>query len=99
MAGLDTNFVLDREGNPQPLGTGRKRDYVYNEFEAYVQDSWRARSDLTLNFGLRYHLYPAPYEKNGFQSGNDVDFQELVDRRVANAAAGVSGAAADPLLR
>jgi hypothetical protein len=98
LASLDTNFVYDTAGNPLPLATGSKRDYVYNEFEPYVQDNWKVRNDLTLNLGLRWHFYPAPYEKNGFQSGNDVDFQEIIDRRVQNAAAGISGDAAVPIL-
>lgn len=98
LASLNTNFVYDKAGNPQPLGSGRKRDYVYNEYELYAQDNWKVRNDLTLNLGLRWHFYPAPYEKNGFQSGNDVDFQELLDIRVQNAAAGVAGPNAVPLL-
>ena len=98
MASLDTTFVYDQAGNPQPLASGRKRDYVYNEYEFYVQDNWKVRNDLALNLGLRWHLYPAPYEKNGFQSGQSLDFQTLIDRRVQNAAAGIRGDAAVPLL-
>ena len=55
------------------------------------------RNDLTLNLGVRYHLYPSPYEVNGFQAANNVDFQELVDLRISNAANGILGAAAEPL--
>ena len=99
LAVLDTNFVYDTQGNPQPLGTGRSRDYVYNETELYVQDNWKLTTDLTVNLGVRWHLYPAPYEKNGFQSGNDVDFEELLNTRIANANAGIGGDDAVPLLR
>jgi hypothetical protein len=99
MAFLQTRYVYDPAGNPQPLATGRKRDWVYNEYELYAQDNWRIRNDLALSLGLRWHYYPAPYEKNGFQSGNDIDFQELIDKRIANAAAGISGVSAEPLLR
>jgi len=98
LASLNTNFVYDTAGNPQPLASGRKRNYVYNEYELYVQDNWKVRTDLSLNLGLRWHLYPAPYEKNGFQSGQSVDFQTLLERRVQNGLSGVSGDAAAPLL-
>lgn len=98
LAQLNTNYVYDTSGAVQALGTGKKRDYVYNEYELYVQDNWKLRSDLIVNFGVRWHYYPAPYEKNGFQSGNTVDFDELLRIRTANAQAGISGDAAEPLL-
>jgi hypothetical protein len=57
------------------------------------------RNNLTLTYGLRWQYYPAPYEVNGFQSGNDVDFRDLYDIRQKNAAAGISGITAEPFLR
>ena len=57
------------------------------------------RNNLTLTYGLRYQYYPAPYEVNGFQAGNDVDFRNLYDIRQKNAAAGISGPTAEPFLR
>jgi hypothetical protein len=99
MSALSTRYVFDTSGVAQPLGTGRKRNWSYNEYELYAQDNWKIRNDLTLNLGLRWQYYPAPFDKNGFQSGNDVDFDELVSARVANNAAGISGNTAEPLLR
>jgi Carboxypeptidase regulatory-like domain len=97
-ATIRTNFNYDTAGNPFPLGTGQSRDYRYNEYEAYAQDSWRVRNDLTITYGLRYHYYPAPYEANGFQSGNNADLQSLLATRMQNAAAGISGNAAEPFI-
>jgi Carboxypeptidase regulatory-like domain len=93
-----TNFNYDAAGNPFPLGTGQSRDYRYNEYEAYAQDSWRVRNNLTITYGVRYHYYPAPYEANGFQSGSNTDLQGLLATRMQNAAAGLSGNAAEPFL-
>jgi hypothetical protein len=31
----------------------------FNRYEAYVQDTWRARKNLTIDLGMRYSLYPA----------------------------------------
>ena len=99
LASLQTRYVYDTSGKPQPLGTGRKRNWSYNEYELYAQDNWKIRNDLTLNLGLRWQFYPAPFDKNGFQAANDVDFDQLVSARIANNAAGISGNTAEPLLR
>lgn len=97
-ASIATNFVYNTNGQAQAPGTGKVRDFRYNEYESYVQDNWKIRNDLTLNFGLRYQYYSPPYEANGFQAGNDVDFQQLLDTRIANGLAGIGGDAAAPLL-
>ena len=99
LSSLSTRYVYNTEQEVQPLGTGRKRGWNYNEYELYVQDNWRVRNDLTLTLGVRWHFYPAPYERNGFQSGQNIDIEELIERRIANAAAGVSGNTAEPLLQ
>jgi hypothetical protein len=96
---VQTNFNYDPSGTAFPPGTGKQRDYRYDETELYVSDSWRVRNNLTLNFGIRWHLYPAPYEKNGFQAAQDVDMRQLFDLRRSNAAAGIFGPDAEPLLR
>ncbi len=99
IASLSTNFNYNTAGVAQAPGTGKKRNFAYNEYEFYVTDNWRIRNDLTLNLGVRYYYYPAPYEVNGFQAGNDVDYDALIAKRIANGAAGISGPNAEPLLK
>ena len=96
---VQTIFNYDTSGTAFDPGTGKHRDYRYNETELYMQDNWKIRNNLTLNFGVRYHLYPAPYEKNGFQAGPNVQFNDLLNTRIRNAAAGISGQTAEPLLQ
>lgn len=98
-ANFDSQWNYDTNGTALPLGTGKHRDYRYNELELYAQDTWKMRSDLTLTYGVRWHLYPAPYEKNGFQAGQDVDMRQLFDLRQRNNALGISGETAEPWLR
>lgn len=98
IAQLNTTYTYTRDGIANAPGTGKGRDFRYNEYEYYVQDNWKVRSDLTVNLGLRYQYYSPPYEKNGFQAGNDVDLDQLFAIRVANGAAGIGGDAAEPFL-
>ncbi len=39
--------------------------------EAYAQDEWRPRSNLTLYYGVRYSYFPSPYDKQGRLSNFD----------------------------
>ena len=36
----------------------------FNRYEAYVQDSWKARPNLTIDAGVRYAVYPALLDEN-----------------------------------
>ena len=96
--GVATRFNYDASGTTLPLGTGNNRDYRYVEWEFYGQDNWRVRNDLTVTAGVRWHIYPAPYETRGAQSIQNIGFDELFDRRVANAAAGIAGNSSEPFL-
>lgn len=91
-----TNYVYDKQGKALPPGTGRVRNYIRNDYEVYAQDNWRMRSDLSLNFGLRWQYYAPAYERDGLQGGNSVDYQTLLDVRLKNAANGISGDNIEP---
>ena len=98
-ASVGTNFNYSPDGKPFAPGTGKSRDFRYDEYEFYGQDNWKIRNDLTLTYGMRYQYYTVPYEVNGFQACNDIDIEPLIAKRIANAAAGISGQAAEPLLK
>jgi Carboxypeptidase regulatory-like domain/TonB-dependent Receptor Plug Domain len=44
------------------------RRYRTTESGLFVQDTWRIRQDLTLNYGLRWEYNTVPYEKDGLLS-------------------------------
>jgi hypothetical protein len=65
---VKTNINYDRQGNVVPEGTPIKRDWGLYWYEFYGQDSWRVKPNLTLTYGLRWSLFPPPWEVNGFQA-------------------------------
>jgi hypothetical protein len=62
------NYNLDRTGNPLNPGDAVKRNYGLNWYEFYGQDTWRIKPNFTLTYGLRWSLFPPPWETNGLQT-------------------------------
>jgi hypothetical protein len=79
----------DREGNILPVGEPVGRKYASDEYEFYVQDSWRIAENLTVTAGVRYGLYSPPYEVNGLQVAPSVSMGELFAQRGRNMLAGI----------
>ncbi len=98
IASISTNYNFTPAATALAPGTGKIRSYAYNEYEGYAQDNWKIRNDLTLNLGFRYHYYPAPYERNGLQADNTLDFDEFIATRVRNAAQGIASNSSEPFL-
>jgi hypothetical protein len=60
---------------------------IYNNFSLFAQDTWRASPRLTLTYGLRYEINPAPSEANGnlplTVSGYDENTNNFVSPAIA----------------
>ena len=91
------NYNYDREGNPLPEGEPVRRKYAADEYELYVQDSWRVKPNLTLTGGVRYSLYSPPWEVNGLQVAPTISLGGWFDQRVANMKAGIPDNQLEPL--
>jgi hypothetical protein len=41
------------------------KKFIQHEYDAFIEDSWKARRNITLSFGLRYQFDGVPFEQNG----------------------------------
>ncbi len=71
-----------------PDGSYISRHFKANEFEYFVQDSWRVKPNLTLTFGLRHTMLQTPYETKGQEIAPTVDTHEWYVQRGEAAAKG-----------
>ena len=97
----DAVYNYTKTGSTLPLGAPLKREYRWNEYEFYAQDTWRASKELTLTYGLRYSYLQAPAETSGTQvgtckvSGDTCTPYSLTQYLDASEAQGASGGAAN----
>jgi Carboxypeptidase regulatory-like domain len=88
-SGYSANFLYDSDGKLLPSGSSAGRTFATQEYDAYFQDSWRYKPNLTFTYGLRYSTSTPVYEVNGFQIVPTVPLGEYFDQRVASADRGV----------
>lgn len=62
------NYNYDKSGQVLGAGVPVKRRYGLNWYELYAQDSWRLKPNLTITYGVRWSLFPPPWEVNGLQA-------------------------------
>jgi len=64
------------------------RHFKANEFEYFLQDSWRMTPTLTITYGVRHSILQAPYETKGQQISPTVDTHAWFLKRGSAAAQG-----------
>ena len=70
---VDSNWNYNKDGTPQDQGAPVKRKYALNSYEMYAQDSWHFKPNWTISLGLRWSIFPPPWEVNGFQASPTCD--------------------------
>lgn len=92
------NYTISKDGTTGTQnadGAFVNHEYKANEFEWYIQDSWRVTSKLTVTAGVRHTLLQTPFEINGQQVTPTVNTDDWFEQRAASASKGV---AYEPLL-
>lgn len=83
------NYNYDKAGQLLPIGTPVQRRYASDEYEWYVQDSWRLHPTLQVTAGLRYGLFSPPWETNGNQVAPNPGWSEIFEGRDLGAQQGI----------
>ena len=94
---VTANYNYTKSGSVQPQGASVKRNYSMTQYDFFLQDSFRVKSNLTINFGLRYQLESPPTEINGLQVSSTMPLGQWARLREANMAKGIPSNA-DPAI-
>ncbi|MGI8789097.1 MAG: carboxypeptidase regulatory-like domain-containing protein [Pyrinomonadaceae bacterium] len=65
---LFANFLLGTNASFTQAKSDYTADVRQRNFEAYGQDEFRVRRNLTLYYGVRYSFFGSPYDAHGLQS-------------------------------
>jgi len=87
---VDATYQRDKNGTNLPVGATVQRHFRDNELEFYAQDSWRIKSNLTVNYGLRYSLLQPIYEVNGNQVAPSISLNNFFNKRMTGMVQGLS---------
>jgi hypothetical protein len=90
----NAQYNYDIQGNTLAQGAGIKRNFADQEYEAYVQDSWKVTRGLTITAGLRASITPPVYESSGAQTSTNIALGDWFNERGVLAANGQSQAQA-----
>ncbi len=87
------NYLLSADGkSAAPLGIGAPvaRSFRSNEFEYYLQDTYKPVSNLTVTLGVRHTIQQTPWETNGQQVQPTINLNNWFNTRGAQAAKGIT---------
>lgn len=87
----NNNYKVSTNGTQAtlvPVGSLIPRNFKANEFEWYVQDSYRFKPNFTVTLGVRHSLLQTPYEVNGQQVAPTIDLHQWFENRAIAAKQG-----------
>lgn len=91
------NYNYNIDGSVLPQGAPVVRTFNNQEYEWYVQDTWRVSRAVTITAGLRHSLMPPIYEANGNQTTATPSLNSWFYNRANLAAEGLPQTMAGPL--
>lgn len=85
----NATFNFDKSGTALPLGSAVARHWGADEYEFYVQDSYRVKPNLTVTAGLRYSLDSPPWETTGTEVAPTFSMGQWFKQRAINMRNGI----------
>lgn len=82
------SFTYFRNGQLQPSGTAREREFKSEAYDFYLQDIWKLSPTVTITAGLAYDVSRPVYEAGGYEVKPNIGLSEYFARRTAGAANG-----------
>ena len=82
-------YQFNHSGNAIAVGDPSIRAFRMNEYESFVNDSWRVTPSLTITLGLRYSNDRPPYEANGLQVSPNIGLDQYFAQRLYLGSQGV----------
>ncbi len=82
LTGYGANFNFDTAGQLLAANTGILREFKTEEYDFYVQDSWKARPNLTITLGVRYGLSVPVYETQGYETVPNIPLSTYLENTV-----------------
>ncbi|MFN6201242.1 MAG: TonB-dependent receptor [Acidobacteriota bacterium] len=76
------NFIFSKDGRLLNSGSSADRTFATEEYDTYVQDSWKIKPNLTVTFGLRYGISTPVYEQFGYEVKPNISLGNYFQRRV-----------------
>ncbi|NOT63810.1 MAG: TonB-dependent receptor [Acidobacteria bacterium] len=83
LSGYGANFNFDTQGSLLPAASGIRREFKTDEYDFYLQDSWKLRSNLTLTGGLRYGLSMPVTETQGYETVPTIELSTYLANTIA----------------
>ena len=91
------DYNYDKQGNLLPQGTGIHRDFADNEYEFFLQDTWKMTRGFTVTGGVRANIDPPIYEVNGYQTSTNIPLGVWANERAGLAEQGLPQSMVTPL--
>lgn len=85
------NYAVSSKTAATPIGQGKPvaRDWATDTYNLYFQDTWQARRDLSITYGLNYQLMTPITEVNGQQVEPNINMGQWFNQRAKNMLKGV----------